>query len=147
MNFMGPSYEAALKANYQDIRHKFLPVPKPKIAKHPLTEAEKKLAALKEMFVVHEVEAFQGLERRVTTAKKIIFETAKKHKVSVSEMKGEGRHRTVVYARHEAMYRIRDELGLSFPRISRALCRSDHSTSIHGYKSHKKRMEAANGLA
>lgn len=49
----------------------------------------------------------------------------------------------LAHARHEAMWRMRAELKLSYPAMGRFFHR-DHSTVIHGIRMHAKRM-AQNG--
>ena len=59
----------------------------------------------------------------------IIAEVAKAHRVTVSDILGQSRRVPIVTARHEAMRRIRSELGYSFPQIGRMFDR-DHSSII-----------------
>lgn len=48
------------------------------------------------------------------------------------ELTGRGRSQPVAHARHVAMYLLRAENGLSYPRIGRVLGGRDHSTIRHG---------------
>jgi len=48
------------------------------------------------------------------------------------ELTGRGRSQPVAHARHVAMYLLRAENDLSYPRIGRVLGGRDHSTIRHG---------------
>lgn len=61
--------------------------------------------------------------------KRIMREVAQAHRVSVDDMIGPRKHRVVYQARREAMARIRDELGFSFPKIGRLFNR-DHTSVL-----------------
>jgi chromosomal replication initiator protein len=63
--------------------------------------------------------------------KQIIERTAKHFSVSVEEMLGPKRDKEIVVPRQIAMYILRSELHLSFPKIARELGRKDHTTAIH----------------
>lgn len=62
-------------------------------------------------------------------AKTIIAEVAAAHKVSTADLLGPRRFRPLAIARREAMIRIRQELGYSFPRIGQIFDR-DHTSII-----------------
>lgn len=64
-----------------------------------------------------------------------------KHGVTLDMLKGKRRTKPIALARHEAMYRLR-QLGMSYPRIGTILGGRDHSTVIHGVRTHAQR----NGL-
>jgi len=68
-------------------------------------------------------------------SEEIIYRTARKHRVSVADMKSASRRRVVVSARNEAAYEIRRQRGLSFPQIGALFCR-DHSSIYHGINRH-----------
>ena len=54
--------------------------------------------------------------------------------VSVKQLKGRGRKRSVSYPRQVAMYLGRTETGSSFPKIGAKLGGRDHTTVMHGYE-------------
>lgn len=84
--------------------------------------------------------------RQRLTMREIIDEVAIKHGLSVLDIISERRERHVVIARHEAMWRCKNETIFSFPRIGKVLGGRDHSTVIHGVKMHQKRLgERKNG--
>lgn len=64
-------------------------------------------------------------------AKQIIERTAKHFQLSVDELLGPKRDKEIVVPRQIAMYMLRSELHLSFPKIARELGRKDHTTAIH----------------
>jgi chromosomal replication initiation ATPase DnaA len=69
----------------------------------------------------------------------IISGVAKRHSITVPEIKGASRKKHIVIARQEAMYLLRGK-GLSFPVIAKLLGGRDHTTALHGYRAHKKRL-------
>jgi chromosomal replication initiator protein len=64
-------------------------------------------------------------------AKQIIEKTAKHYHVSIEDIMGPKRDKDIVVPRQIAMYMLRSELHLSFPKIARELGRKDHTTAIH----------------
>ncbi len=65
------------------------------------------------------------------SAKQIIERTAKYFQLPMEEMLGPKRDKDIVVPRQIAMYMLRSELHLSFPKIARELGRKDHTTAIH----------------
>lgn len=65
------------------------------------------------------------------SAKQIIERTAKYFHVPMEDMLGPKRDKDIVVPRQVAMYILRSELHLSFPKIARELGRKDHTTAIH----------------
>ncbi|MDN5835585.1 MAG: chromosomal replication initiator protein DnaA [bacterium] len=65
------------------------------------------------------------------TSKQIIDKTAKHFQIDVSEVKSAKRDKYIVVPRQIAMYLLRSELHLSFPKIAQELGRKDHTTAIH----------------
>jgi chromosomal replication initiator protein len=65
------------------------------------------------------------------TAKNIIEKTAKYFSISVEEICSPKRDKDIVVPRQIAMYLLRSELHLSFPKITRELGRKDHTTAMH----------------
>jgi chromosomal replication initiator protein len=65
------------------------------------------------------------------SAKQIIERTAKYFQVPLEEILGPKRDKDIVVPRQIAMYMLRSELHLSFPKIARELGRKDHTTAIH----------------
>jgi chromosomal replication initiator protein len=65
------------------------------------------------------------------SAKQIIERTSKHFQVPIEDLIGPKRDKDVVVPRQVAMYILRSELHLSFPKIARELGRKDHTTAIH----------------
>ncbi len=65
------------------------------------------------------------------TAKAVIEKTAKHFQIDLTEIVGPKRDKDIVVPRQIAMYLLRSELHLSFPKVARELGRKDHTTAIH----------------
>jgi chromosomal replication initiator protein len=65
------------------------------------------------------------------SAKQIIERTAKYFQLPMDDILGPKRDKDIVVPRQIAMYILRSELHLSFPKIARELGRKDHTTAIH----------------
>lgn len=75
---------------------------------------------------------YQEAGRRGVTAETIITTVAEHFGLTVAEITGRRRTTRLVYPRHVAMYVLRDQLGLSYPDIGRAMGGKDHTTIMHG---------------
>lgn len=65
------------------------------------------------------------------TAKQIISKTASYFELGVDDICSPARDKHIALPRQLAMYLLRSELHLSFPKIARELGRKDHTTAIH----------------
>jgi chromosomal replication initiator protein len=65
------------------------------------------------------------------TAKQIIERTSRYFQIDLAELTGPKRDKDIVLPRQIAMYLLRSELHLSFPRIAAELGRKDHTTAMH----------------
>ena len=65
------------------------------------------------------------------SAKQIIERTARHFQIPFEDIMGPKRDKDIVVPRQIAMYLLRSELHLSFPKIARELGRKDHTTAIH----------------
>lgn len=72
------------------------------------------------------------------SAKQIIERTARHFQVAVEDIVGPKRDKDIVVPRQVAMYMLRSELHLSFPKIARELGRKDHTTAIHSVEKIEK---------
>jgi len=72
------------------------------------------------------------------SARQIIERCAKHYQVSVEDIVGPKRDKDIVVPRQIAMYMLRSELHLSFPKIARELGRKDHTTAIHSVEKIEK---------
>lgn len=75
------------------------------------------------------------------TAKQIVERTAKHFQLDTKEMVGPRRDKHIVLPRQVAMYLLRSELHLSFPRIATELGRKDHTTAIHSVEKIEKSIK------
>lgn len=74
------------------------------------------------------------------TPRHIIERTAKHFHVSMEDILGPKRDKDIVVPRQIAMYMLRSELHLSFPKIAHELGRKDHTTAIHSIEKIEKEM-------
>lgn len=65
------------------------------------------------------------------SAKQVIERVSKHFQVPVEDVVGPKRDKDIVVPRQVAMYMLRSELHLSFPKIARELGRKDHTTAMH----------------
>jgi chromosomal replication initiator protein len=65
------------------------------------------------------------------SARQIIERTARQFQIPLEDIIGPKRDKDIVVPRQVAMYILRNELKLSFPKIARELGRKDHTTAIH----------------
>jgi chromosomal replication initiator protein len=72
------------------------------------------------------------------SARQIIERTAKHFQIAVEDILGPKRDKDIVVPRQVAMYMLRSELHLSFPKIARELGRKDHTTAIHSIEKIEK---------
>lgn len=75
------------------------------------------------------------------TPKQIIDKTAKHFQLSTAEMCSVRRDKHIVTPRQIAMYLLRSELHLSFPKIAGELGRKDHTTAIHSIEKIEKAIK------
>lgn len=76
------------------------------------------------------------------TAQEIIQQVCEKHSVSELELRSARRANRMVFARHEAMYRLANELALSNPQIGKALGGKHPSMIPMGIRAHEARLSA-----
>lgn len=75
------------------------------------------------------------------TAKQVVDKTARHFQIDVKEMCSARRDKHIVVPRQIAMYLLRSELHMSFPRIARELGRKDHTTAIHSVEKIEKSLK------
>lgn len=75
------------------------------------------------------------------SAKQIIERTARHFQVPIEDIMGPKRDKDIVVPRQVAMYMLRSELHLSFPKIARELGRKDHTTAIHSVEKIEKESQ------
>lgn len=75
------------------------------------------------------------------TAKQIVDKTARHFQIDAKEICSESRAKHIAVPRQIAMYLLRSELHLSFPRIAQELGRKDHTTAIHSVNKIEKAIK------
>ncbi len=75
------------------------------------------------------------------TSKQIIDKTARHFQIEVKEICSAKRDKHIVVPRQIAMYLLRSELHLSFPKIAIELGRKDHTTAIHSVEKIEKAIK------
>ena len=71
--------------------------------------------------------------------RRILRETADKHGLTVADLTGPSQKQRPAHARQEAMWRMRTELNMSFPRIGARLNRH-HTTAMFAVEQHGRRI-------
>ncbi|QQS21804.1 chromosomal replication initiator protein DnaA [Candidatus Saccharibacteria bacterium] len=94
---------------------------------------------------VHTAEGLIGIVRHSRpqhiTPRQIIEKTARHFQIDSKEICGSKRDKHIVVPRQVAMYLLRSELHLSFPRIASELGRKDHTTAIHSVEKIEKSIK------
>jgi chromosomal replication initiation ATPase DnaA len=72
--------------------------------------------------------------------RRAIEEAADEYDISVMEIMGKRRHKSIAWARQSAMWRIRMATSLSLPQIGRMFDR-DHTTVLHAIRAHEARLK------
>lgn len=80
------------------------------------------------------------------SAKQIIERTARHFQIPIEDILGPKRDKDIVVPRQVAMYMLRSELHLSFPKIARELGRKDHTTAIHSVEKIEKESHLDNDI-
>lgn len=75
------------------------------------------------------------------TSKQVVEKTARHFQVPVGDIIGPKRDKHIVVPRQVAMYLLRSELHLSFPKIAGELGRKDHTTAIHSIEKIEKAIK------
>ncbi len=76
-----------------------------------------------------------------TSSRQVIDKTAKHFKIDISEICGSKRDKHIVTPRQIAMYLLRSELHMSYPKIAQELGRKDHTTAIHSVEKIEKAIK------
>jgi chromosomal replication initiator protein len=80
------------------------------------------------------------------SAKQIVERTARHFQVTIEDILGAKRDKDIVVPRQVAMYILRSELHLSFPKIARELGRKDHTTAIHSVEKIERELQLDNDI-
>lgn len=80
------------------------------------------------------------------SAKQIVEKTARYYQLNVEDILSAKRDKEIVVPRQVAMYLLRSELHLSFPKIAHELGRKDHTTAMHSVEKISKELHFDNLL-
>lgn len=83
----------------------------------------------------------QKLRPKHLSARQIIEKTAKYFQISYEDIVSPKRDKQIVVPRQVAMYLLRSELHLSFPKIAQELGRKDHTTAMHSVEKMTKELQ------
>lgn len=83
-----------------------------------------------------------GSKRRGVNAKQILEKTADFYDISVEELTGQKRDKEIVLPRQVAMYLMREEMHLSYPKIATEVGKKDHTTIMHGVEKIEKEIDS-----
>lgn len=75
-----------------------------------------------------------------TKPAQILREVSAKYNVAPESVLGTSRVRARLYARQEMAWRLRQETSFSLQQIGRFIGAADHTTALHGIRSHEARM-------
>lgn len=78
--------------------------------------------------------------RQRLTPKRIIDHVASYYKLKPEDLTSPNRHQDILGPRQIAMYLIRQELHLSYPKTAASLGRKDHTTAIHSIRKIDRRL-------
>lgn len=87
------------------------------------------------------IENVQKSRPRHITPKQIVIKTAKSMSLQPEEICSAKRDKDIALARQIAMYLLRSELHLSFPKIAKELGRKDHTTAMHSVNKIEKEIK------
>ncbi len=74
------------------------------------------------------------------SARQVVDKTARHFQIHLEDIIGPKRDKDIVMPRQVAMYILRSELHLSFPKIAHELGRKDHTTAIHSVEKIEKEL-------
>lgn len=75
------------------------------------------------------------------TAKQIVDKTAKYFLLDTKDLRSPKRNKEIALARQIAMYLLRSELHMSFPKVAEELGRKDHTTAMHSIHKIEKNIK------
>lgn len=87
------------------------------------------------------------LSREAISVDRILQEVAEYYKVLPKEIRSKKRHKTLVTARHMAVFLIRELTQKSYPEIGREMGGRDHSTAIYSFKMVEEKLESDPALS
>lgn len=83
-----------------------------------------------------------GTKKRNLNPRQVVEKTADFYDIGVDELRGAKRDKEIVLPRQIAMYLMRGELHLSYPKIAREVGRKDHTTIMYGVEKIEKEIDS-----
>lgn len=83
-----------------------------------------------------------GSRKKTISGKQIIERVADFYDIGFDEITGPKRDKEIVIPRQIAMYLIREELHLSYPKIADEIGKKDHTTIMHGVEKIEKEIDS-----
>jgi len=80
-------------------------------------------------------------KRKALTGSKILEKVADFFDIPVGDLTGKKRDKEIVLPRQIAMYLMREELNLSYPKISKEVGKKDHTTAMHACTKIEKQID------
>ncbi|MDO8506996.1 MAG: chromosomal replication initiator protein DnaA [bacterium] len=80
-------------------------------------------------------------KRKALTGRKIMEKVADFFDISMTDLTSKKRDKEIVLPRQIAMYLMREELSLSYPKISKEAGKNDHTTAMHACTKIEKEMD------
>jgi len=80
-------------------------------------------------------------KRKALTAKKVLQKVSDFFDIPVSDIIGKKRDKEIVLPRQVAMYLMREELSLSYPKIAKESGKNDHTTAMHACSKIEKAID------
>lgn len=128
------TYAAQLARHYEQVRNRLHP-PQRKCFRRPVVE----IVEVPEVFEA-EVVQFPPIIMPTRHWQQIALQIASKHEIAYKDLLKNDRSRRFAAARFEAWWRIREELGMSYPEIGSRFGGRDHSSIIHGVRKHARTL-------
>ena len=148
--------DLAFVSNYQRIRQQFYGKPKPRVKVFPQIVYDKPIGPTIPAFWLSDqmAQAHSIIEGRVgdnvimhkdpfamkRALRQLVADIALIYGVTLTDIYSSRRSKVISAARHHVMFEISQRTEWSLPQIGRFLNR-DHTTVLHGIRSHKLRIE------
>lgn len=148
------SYAEEMQQSYKEVRARLGMAPARNVVKRPpglppkMPDEERLHRHARRAKKVDRYEAamehFSHLQKRVEPkvpddVAKIMAEVAVAHSLTIASLRAKTNERKVSNARHEAMYRIRNEGGYSSPQIGQFFGGMDHTTVLYACAAYSRR--------
>lgn len=110
-----------------------------------IARARREMTSLPAILPHYQFPASVPSEAKPARPRAIIMEIAIRHGVAPIDIFSRARFNHISLARQEVCYRLRFDLGYSYPRIARCVGWTDHTSALYAVRSHMRRLEAEAG--